>query len=197
MVKTALFVRLEAKPGKEEDVANFLRNGLALVQEEPATTAWFAIRFAPTTFGIFDAFPDEAGRQAHNAEGDEQPNITMNNLVDSVRATGALGVVGVFVPEDPKGPDKLEKKGQLAFDMGKFFHKGLRMGSGQCNVKAYNRYLRDLIAADRAKPSFIVSHSLPLNNAPDAYKHFDARDKGWTKVVLKPAATAAAATTKH
>jgi len=65
MVKVALFVRLEAKPGKEADVANFLREGLSLVQEEPATTAWFAIRLGPSTFGIFDAFPDEVGRQAH------------------------------------------------------------------------------------------------------------------------------------
>lgn len=65
MVNVALFVRLEAKPGKEADVESFLRGGLAIVQEEPATTAWFAIRFGPTTFGIFDAFPDEAGRQAH------------------------------------------------------------------------------------------------------------------------------------
>lgn len=65
MVKVALLVRLEAKPGKEETVANFLRSGLALVEEEPATTAWFAIQMGPTTFGIFDAFPDEEGRQAH------------------------------------------------------------------------------------------------------------------------------------
>jgi quinol monooxygenase YgiN len=65
MVTVALFVRLEAKPGKEEDVASFLRGGLAVVEEEPATTAWFAIRMGPATFGIFDAFPDESGRQAH------------------------------------------------------------------------------------------------------------------------------------
>ena len=65
MVKLALFVRLEAKPGKEAAVESFLRGGLPIVQNEPATIAWFAIRFGPTTFGIFDAFPDEAGRQAH------------------------------------------------------------------------------------------------------------------------------------
>ena len=65
MVKVALLVRLEAKPGKEADVESFLRGGLSIVQEEPATTAWFAIRMGPSTFGIFDAFPDEAGRQAH------------------------------------------------------------------------------------------------------------------------------------
>ncbi|HEX3556325.1 MAG: antibiotic biosynthesis monooxygenase [Acidobacteria bacterium] len=65
MTKVALLVRLEAKPGKEDEVADFLRGGLAIVQEEPATTAWFALRLGPSTFGIFDAFPDEAGRQAH------------------------------------------------------------------------------------------------------------------------------------
>ena len=65
MVKVALFVRLEAKPGKEKEVESFLMSGLPLVMEEPATTAWFGIRLGPGTFGIFDAFPDEAGRQAH------------------------------------------------------------------------------------------------------------------------------------
>lgn len=65
MVKTALFVRLEAKPGKEADVESFLRGGLPVVQQEPATIAWFALRLGPSTFGIFDAFPDESGRQAH------------------------------------------------------------------------------------------------------------------------------------
>lgn len=64
MVKVALFVRLEAKPGKEKDVEAFLLSGLPLVLEEPATTAWFGIRLGPSTFGIFDAFPNEAGRQA-------------------------------------------------------------------------------------------------------------------------------------
>jgi quinol monooxygenase YgiN len=65
MVKTALLVRLEAKTGKETDVESFLRSGLPIVQEEPATIAWFAIRLGPSTYGIFDAFPDDAGRQAH------------------------------------------------------------------------------------------------------------------------------------
>jgi quinol monooxygenase YgiN len=65
MIKLALFVRLEAKPGKAEEVENFLRGGLPLVEQEPATLAWFGIRLGPTTFGIFDAFPDESGRQAH------------------------------------------------------------------------------------------------------------------------------------
>ena len=65
MVNVALYVKLEAKSGKEQDVENFLKSGLAIVQEEPATIAWFAIKLGPSTFGIFDAFPNEAGRQAH------------------------------------------------------------------------------------------------------------------------------------
>ncbi|MGC2426568.1 MAG: hypothetical protein WA421_06005 [Nitrososphaeraceae archaeon] len=65
MVNVALLVRLEAKPGKEAEVESFLRGGLSLVQDEPATIAWFAVRLGPSTFGIFDAFPDESGRQAH------------------------------------------------------------------------------------------------------------------------------------
>jgi len=65
MAKVALFVRLEAKPGKEKEVETFLRGGLSIVQEEPATTTWYALRLGPSTFGIFDTFPDEAGRQAH------------------------------------------------------------------------------------------------------------------------------------
>jgi len=65
MVTVALLVRLEAKSGKEAEVESFLKSGLAIVNDEPATAAWFAIRMGPTTFGIFDAFPDDAGRQAH------------------------------------------------------------------------------------------------------------------------------------
>lgn len=65
MVTAGLLVRVEAKPGKEADVEEFLRGGLSIVEEEPATTAWFAIRFGPSSFGIFDVFPDDTGRQTH------------------------------------------------------------------------------------------------------------------------------------
>jgi glutathione-independent formaldehyde dehydrogenase len=128
------------------------------------------------------------GYQAHDHEGHEVPNLTMNNLVASVKPTGGIGVVGVFVPEDPGAGDDMAKEGQIAFDFGEFWFKGQHMATGQCNVKNYNRKLRDLIEAGKAKPSFVVSHELPLQEAPAAYKHFDDRDQGWTKVVLKPAA---------
>lgn len=65
MTKFALYARLEAKPGKEEAVAEFLRSGLPLVEAEPGTVAWFGLRLGPSSFAIFDAFPDEAGRDAH------------------------------------------------------------------------------------------------------------------------------------
>ena len=64
-MKLALFARLEAKPGKEREVADFLRQGLALANQEATTLMWFALRLGPTTFAIFDAFADESGRQRH------------------------------------------------------------------------------------------------------------------------------------
>jgi quinol monooxygenase YgiN len=65
MVRKALLVRLEAKPGQEGAVRSFLESGLPLANQEAATTAWFALQLGPSTFGIFDAFPDDAGRDAH------------------------------------------------------------------------------------------------------------------------------------
>ena len=65
MVGVGLFVRMQAKPGKESDVENFLRGGIANGSRRASTIAWFGIRLGPSTFGIFDVFPDEAGRQAH------------------------------------------------------------------------------------------------------------------------------------
>ncbi len=128
------------------------------------------------------------GYQCCDKHGRESNNLTMNMLVNSTRATGGIGVVGVFVPQDPNGPDELAKKGQMAFDFGTFWFKGQQIRTGQANVKAYNRRLRDLIHVGKATPSRIISHRLGLDEAPDAYRHFDARDEGWTKVVLKPAA---------
>lgn len=67
MVHVGLFVRLEAKPGKEAEVAKFLRDALPLAQQEAGTTTWFALQFGPSTFAIYDAFADESGREAHLA----------------------------------------------------------------------------------------------------------------------------------
>ena len=126
------------------------------------------------------------GYQCCNMHGKEVPNLTMNNLVQAVKPTGGIGVVGVFVPQDPGAEDALAKEGKLAFDFGQFWFKGQRIGTGQANVKSYNRRLMNLIEAGRAKPSMIVSHELSLEQAPEAYEKFDKRARGWTKVILKP-----------
>jgi quinol monooxygenase YgiN len=65
MVKVGLFVRLEAKHGKEAEVAAFLQGGLALAEEEPQTVVWYALQIGKSTFGVFDAFEGESGRTAH------------------------------------------------------------------------------------------------------------------------------------
>lgn len=67
MVRVGLLVRVHAKPGKESEVARFLTDAQAIVEKEPDTRAWFAIRFDASTFGIFDVFPDDSGRQTHLA----------------------------------------------------------------------------------------------------------------------------------
>jgi glutathione-independent formaldehyde dehydrogenase len=130
---------------------------------------------------------DAVGYQAQTATGDrEEPAVVLNSLIQSVRPTGRLGVPGLYVPADPGAPDEAAKQGMLLVAVGKFFEKGLRMGTGQCNVKRYNRQLRDLIITGRATPSFVVSHELPLDQAPTAYEKFDKRVEGYTKVLLHP-----------
>lgn len=129
---------------------------------------------------------DAVGYQATVREGEEQPALVLNELVETVRATGMIGVIGLYVTSDPGAPNKEAAQGNLLFEIGRFFEKGQKMGTGQANVKSYNRQLRDLIIAGRAKPSFVVSKQLPLSDAPDAYAKFDKREEGYSKVVLKP-----------
>jgi glutathione-independent formaldehyde dehydrogenase len=115
---------------------------------------------------------------------------TVRDLGQIVNATGKVGLIGVYFPEDPGGVDEHARRGEYIVPLGKLWEKGIEVGMGQTPVKRYNRYLRDMIIAGRAKPSFIVSHRLPLSQAPDAYAHFVNRGVGkgasYTKVVLKP-----------
>ena len=129
---------------------------------------------------------EAVGYQAHDAQGTESPGLTINSLIQAVRPTGRIGVVGVFVPEDPSAADDLAKEGKFAFDFGTFFFKGQSMGTGQANVKQYNRQLRNLIHQDKAHPGVIVSQELSLDQAAEGYQRFDDRQDGWTKVVLHP-----------
>lgn len=126
------------------------------------------------------------GYQCFNHAGREVPGLTMNNLIRSVKATGGIGMVGVFVQQDPGAATELAKQGKIPFDIGMFFYKGLQFAGGQCHVERYNRRLMRLIQAGKATPSFLISHERPLERAPEGYKNFDERNDGWTKVVLKP-----------
>lgn len=138
------------------------------------------------TGGGADRGVEAVGYQAHDSDGEERPEGPLNELVQAVKPTGGIGVVGVYIPEDPGASSELAKQGKLAFDYGTFFFKGQSMGTGQCNTKAYNAQLRDLITAGKANPGFLVSHELPLEQAAEGYDRFDKREDGWTKVVLHP-----------
>jgi glutathione-independent formaldehyde dehydrogenase len=133
-----------------------------------------------------DCGVEAVGYQAHDPSGEEHPELVLDNLVQVVRSTGGIGVVGVYMPQDPGASSDLAKEGRIAFQYGQLFSKGQSMGTGQCPVMRYNRHLRDLITTGRAQPSFLVSHELSLDEAPDAYRRFDEREAGWTKVLLHP-----------
>ena len=131
---------------------------------------------------------DAVGYQSHD-EGNpdiDNPTQVTDDLVALVNPTGSIGVIGAFMPQDPGGVDADAKKGEYTLPWGKLWEKGLTVGTGQAPVKRYNALLRDLILAGKADPSFIVSHDLPLEAAPDAYAKFDKRADGYTKVILKP-----------
>ena len=171
---------------------------LALAEKSGATPIDFsstdpteAIMDLTDGFGT-DCGVEAVGFQAHDQGGDEHPELTLDNLVSVVRATGRIGAVGVYVPEDPGAATEEAKVGRIAFDFGAAWEKGIAIGTGPCPVKRYNERLRDLIIRGVAHPSWIVSHEVPLEEAPDAYVHFDARDDGWTKVVLHPDAVPSA-----
>lgn len=137
--------------------------------------------------GMVDRAVDAVGYQAVDKSGSkEQPNIVLDQLIMVTRPTGGLGIPGLYVPSDPGAPDAQSGKGQILISFGKLFEKGLTLGTGQCNVKKYNRYLRDLIISGRAKPSFVVTNHVSLDEAVEAYDKFDRRVDGYTKVLIRP-----------
>lgn len=131
---------------------------------------------------------DAVGYQAldNNDTMREDPTQVLDCLARVLNPTGKLGIVGVYFTGDPHGVNEPARKGNFMLPWGEIFHKGIQIGMGQCPVKQFNLYLRDLILAGKAKPSFVVSHRLPLSAAPDAYKKFDERAEGFTKIILKP-----------
>jgi quinol monooxygenase YgiN len=127
MVKLALYVHLEAKPGKEQEVEAFLLGGLPLVEQEPATAAWFALKLGPSSFGIFDAFDDEAGRDAHlNGKVAAALMAKAGELLASPPSINKVDVLAAKLPVDGAGeavfrldqPDCIDHGGAAALRNG-------------------------------------------------------------------------------
>ena len=134
---------------------------------------------------------DAIGFQAHDFgdRGRENPSGVIHALARLVNPTGRLGIAGVFLPHDARPNGKLEARGDVAVPLGELFRKDITIGMGRDHDERYNVHLRDLIVAGRLKPSVVVSHRLPLAEAPDAFRRFDRREDGYIKVVLDPAAS--------
>lgn len=129
---------------------------------------------------------------AHDSPGGRQdPVQVLDDVIRVTNPTGHIGLIGVYFSDDPGGIDEDAKKGRLTLPLGDAWDKGVSIEMGQCPVKRYNVYLRDLIVAGVAKPSFLVSHRVSIDEAPDAYRKFDQRVDGYTKVLLKPQQRAA------
>src|SRR3712207_5524460 len=116
----------------------------------------------------------------------EEPAAVLDQLVRTVRPTGGLGVPGPCVRRGPDGVVPDAGPGTLLVTIGTLVDKGLRLGTGRADARRYDRQLRDLITGGRARPSFVVSHELLLDEAPNAYQMVDQRVDGFTKVVLRP-----------
>jgi glutathione-independent formaldehyde dehydrogenase len=137
---------------------------------------------------------DAVGYEAWDlsAPGNKQdPSQILDLAVSVTNPTGHISLIGVYFPLDPGGVNEDAKKGRLPLNLGEAWNKGISIEMGQAPVKRYNEYLRDLIVQGLARPSFIVSHRLPLESAPEAYEKFDQRIDGFTKVLLKPGSRAA------
>jgi glutathione-independent formaldehyde dehydrogenase len=129
----------------------------------------------------------DRGIDTVGSSGDAEPATVLNQLVQTVRPAGSLGVPGLHMPAERGALDEHTDQGVLLVAFGTLLEKGLHLGTGQASVNRYNRQLRDLISEGRARPGFVVSHELPLDEAPDAYQKLDQRVQGYTKVILKPA----------
>ncbi len=139
----------------------------------------------PGVMCAIDAIGYESSPHADPGRVD-RPGQSLADCIRVTNPTGRVALIGVYFPEDPGSKDADAKHGNFLVALGEAWNKGLSIGMGQAPVKRYNEYLRDLIVGGLAKPSFIVSHRLPLEGAIDAYGKFDERVDGYTKVLLKP-----------
>src|ERR1700712_5369656 len=116
----------------------------------------------------------------------EEHEEVIEQLADLVQPTGAIGLIGVYFPEDPGANNEQAKKGVLPIPIGTLWDKGITIGMGQCPVKQYDIFLRQAVGTGAASPGKIVSHHISLDEAPEFYKRFDNREDGVIKVVINP-----------
>jgi glutathione-independent formaldehyde dehydrogenase len=177
--------------GKGDPVEQILALRKPHVQDVQNLRAGSGDKMPGVMCGI-DAIGYEAQKDGTSARGntkDQRGTQALEDLIRLVNPTGHIGIIGVFFPQDPGGKTEDEKNGIFSIPLGLAWNKGIGIEMGQAPVKKYNVYLRDLILAGLAKPSFIVSHRLPLEAGPQAYEDFDKRTAGYTKVLLKPQLT--------
>lgn len=134
-----------------------------------------------------DCAIDAVGYQAHdqkNPEKERGPQI-IEYCAKVVNAAGNICLIGVYMAPDPGAKNEQAKQGIYPLPIGELFDKAVTIGMGQCPVKKYNEYLRDLIIQGRARPGKIVSHHIRIQDAPEAYEKFDKRVEGYNKVLIR------------
>ncbi len=131
---------------------------------------------------------DAIGFQARSKSdfSKEEPHWVTEAIAEIINPAGRIGIVGLWPPKDPSGPEASLREGKLLVPWDKLFGKNVRITMGRDDDERWNGKLRDMIITGAAKPSLVVSHRLPLGEAPDAFAKFDAREEGYVKVILKP-----------
>lgn len=131
---------------------------------------------------------DAVGFQARSRQDyrEEDPLWVTEAIADLINPAGRISITGVWPPKDPNGVEPSLKVGKLMVPWSKLFNQNIRITMGRDDDKRWNTKLRDMILTGAAKPSKIVSHRLPLDDAPAAFAKFDARQDGYVKVILKP-----------
>jgi glutathione-independent formaldehyde dehydrogenase len=130
-----------------------------------------------------DCVIDAVGFQALNRANinEYKRNQVLMDMAEIVNPAGNIGIIGVYTPSNPAADDQNERKGNLILPWGKLWSKSVQIGTGVVPAKKYQPYLRNLISTGRAKPSFIISDRIKINDAARIYREFDKRDK-----VIKP-----------
>lgn len=133
-----------------------------------------------------DCVIDAVGFQSLNRKNikEYKRNQVLMDMANLVNTGGNIGIIGVYIPNNPPAPDENEKQGNLVFPIGKLWSKSVQIGTGVVPAKKYQPYLRNLISTGKAKPSFIISDRIDIKDAPSIYAEFDKRD-GVVKPVIK------------